>query len=541
MAKVIDALVVTLGLDSAGYKKGAAEAKAATADLKQTATAGATATQAAAQKTGKTQKELDKEKRKQEVADKKAAREKAQREREANASEQKSTDATIGRIKSVGLAAAGLVLGFNTVKGALDAYLGATSKLANLGRVAPTVGVDVRALDVLGDAYKQVGGSAEEAGSDIAKLAHAQFSYAVNNPDALAGFARRLGVGLFDDKGKNRDKVQIQQDIARALQAQTSDLQTQAAYAREMGLSEAFIQLYLVKNGAERAKILKDAEATAKANKQAADSAIAEEQARARLKNTLKGKGQQIVAATAPVVAAAENHLADAARSGNWASLAKSTLKGLAYNERLGFNAYKYSKTFSNAEQKYGLPAGLLARVAHAESNFDPTAKSKSGAVGLMQLMPGTFKGAGQDANKDIDTAGKELGRLLTYYRSKLPEAQALDAALKSYNGGQGNIDKILKGQDPYHNGGKLLPETANYTNRVLQYSGLVNDSTAPLAGPGAPKNSLIDRSGGSTTTVHIDQITVETQATDAVGVAKDLGPALHAQSTVNQANTGMR
>jgi soluble lytic murein transglycosylase-like protein len=541
MAKVIDALVVTLGIDASGYKKGAAEAKAAQADLKNSAQAGATATQAAAQKTGKTQKELDKEKRKQEAADKKAANEKARREREANAQEQKSADATIGRLKSVGLAAAGLVLGFSTVKGALDAYLGATNKLANLGRVAPTVGVDVRALDVLGDAYKQVGGSAEEAGGDIAKLAHAQFSFAVNAPDALAGWARRLGVSLFDDKGKNRDKVQIQQDIARALQAQTSDLQTQAAYAREMGLSEAFIQLYLVKNASERAKILKDAEATAKANKQAADAAIAEEQAVSRLKNTLKGKGQQIVGATAPVVAAAANHVADAARTGNWAELAKSSLKGLAYNEVLGFHGYKYAKQFSAAEQRNNLPSGLLARVAHAESNFDPNAKSKSGAVGLMQLMPGTFKGAGKDVNADIDTAGKELGRLLAYYRAKLPEAQALDAALKAYNGGQGNVDNILKGKDPYHNGGKLLPETANYTNRVLQYSGLVNDATTPLAGPGAPKNSLIDRSGGATTTVHIDTINVETQATDAVGVAKDLGPALHAQSTVNQANTGMR
>ena len=259
MAKVIDALVVTLGLDPSGYKKGAADAKAAQDGLKQSAGAEATATQASTEKSGANVKKLGAERSKAEREEKKRQRDAERARRENDRQEQSSADATIDRIKGVGLAVAGAVLGFNTLKGALSAYVGATNQLANLGRVAPTIGTDVKALDKLGDAYKMVGGKADEAGSDIAKLSHAQFSFAINAPDAMAGWARRLGVSLFDEKGNPRDKIALQEEIAASLKRQTGDLQTQAMYAREMGLSESFIQLYLVKQSGERKQILADA------------------------------------------------------------------------------------------------------------------------------------------------------------------------------------------------------------------------------------------------------------------------------------------
>ncbi len=538
MAKVIDALVVTLGLDPSGYKKGAAEANAAQAGLKKTSEADAKTYWFSADQGGKSAKKLGTERRKEDTEERKRQRQREREARESQTKEAKNAEATIGRLKSIGLAAAGAVLGFSTIKGAIEAYLGATNQLANLGRVAPTIGTDVKALDVLGDAYKQVGGKAEEAGSDIAKLAHAQFSFAINAPDALAGWARRLGVSLFNDNGTTRDKVQVQQDIAKALQRQTSDLQTQAMYAREMGMSESFIQLYLVKNAAERAKILKDAEATAKASEASAKAAISEEQARARLKNTVKGAGQKVVGAIAPTVANVENVVADTLQQGNLSSPVSTVISLIKAGVKRK-KEERYSTQFNAAEKKYGLPAGILADVAHAESNFNPKAISSAGAVGLMQLMPGTFKGAGKNTNQDIDTAAKELKRLLDVYRKTLPEAQALDAALKAYNGGQGNVDKLLKGKDPYNNGGKLLPETAAYANRVLAYSGQVSEATAPLAGPGASKNSRIDRSNTSTT--HVETVNINTTPENVPRIVANLPAATSRQSVVNQANSGMR
>lgn len=535
MAKVIDALVVTLGLDPKGYIKGAAEANAAQAGLKQTAEADANATQKTTEKSGTNAKKLGAERRKQDVEERKRQRQREREAREQQTQETKHADATIGRLKSIGLTVAGAVLGFNTIKGAIQAYIGTTNQLANLGRVAPTIGTDVKALDTLSDAYKQVGGKAEEAGSDIAKLAHAQFSYAINAPDATAGWLRRLGVNPFDDKGGAKDKVQIQQEIANALRGQTDDLQTQAMYAREIGLSESFIQLYLVKNAAERAKILKDAEATAKASQKAADAAIVEEQARARLKNTVKGVFQNISAAISPGIARIENAIADAAQTASVTS-GDRTLKSLGLTGGTvggkGNVPTPYDSAFAAAERKHGLPQGLLKGIAHRESNFNPNAvNAKSGARGMMQMMPRFFPNAGKDANADIETAAVELERLLKYYRRMYGQQTALKLAIAAYNAGQKTVGDALKGKRD------LLPETKAYVPAVSAYAASVAAATSPTAATGATTSS---HGPTTVTNTHIEQLNVHTQAKDGPGIAATLPGALR-QNTVSQANTGLR
>lgn len=528
--KVIDALVVTLGLDPSGYKKGAAEANAAQAAIKQSAQSGATAAQTAATNTGKTQKQLETEKRKAAKEDQKRQRQQERQRREQQAAENKAAENTISRLKSIGLAAAGAVLGFNTVKGAIEAYVNTTNQLANLGRIAPTIGTDVKALDVLGDAYKQVGGNAEEAGSDIAKLAHAQFSFAVNAPDAMAGWARRLGVSLFNDNGSSRDKVQIQQDIAKALQRQTSDLQTQAMYAREMGMSESFIQLYLVKNATERAKILKDAEATAKASKAAADAAIIEEQARARLKNSMKGVFQNVAASLAPGIAKIENAIVDAGQNAS-VTAGDRTLKSLGLTGGTvggkGNVPTAYDSAFAAAEKKHGLPQGLLKGVAHRESNFNPNAKSAAGAVGLMQLEPKYFPGAGKDPNADIETAAVELERLIKHYRRMYGQQTALKLAIAAYNAGQGTMRNALTGKR------ELKPETKAYVPAVTAYM----DSVAAAQNGGSSSST----SNSTSHTTHVEQVNITTTPDAVPRIVANLPAVTSRQSVASQANTGMR
>lgn len=539
MAKVIDALVVTLGLDPSGYKKGAAEANAAQAGLKQTAQADATAAQASTEKSGGNAKKLGAERRKQDTEERKRQR---QREREAKSAHDldgKQTQDKIDRLKSLGLAAAGAVLGFNTIKGAIQAYLGSTNQLANLGRVAPTIGVDVKALDVLGDAYKQVGGKAEEAGSDIAKLAHAQFSFAINAPDALAGWARRLGVGLFDDKGNSRDKMQIQKDIAASLQRQTGDLQTQAMYAREMGMSESFIQLYLVKQSGERAKILADAEKTAKATQAGADAAAKQEQAAARVKNQLKAIGENIVSTISPGVTRALNALADAGENASPTAndrMLKSlglTSGGMAGAASFGPKAAPFANAFAAAEKKHNLPAGLLAGVAHRESNFNPNATSvKNGKVvgaGLMQLNPAFFPGAGKNSGADIESSAAELERLVKYYRKMYGQSTALKLALAAYNDGQGNVAKAIK------SGRQLPAETRAYVPAVEKYAAGASNATAPTSTGGATGSSTSNVSN-----VHIDELNIHTKATDGPGIAASIPNDLRRANVVSQANTGL-
>ncbi|WP_421136158.1 lytic transglycosylase domain-containing protein, partial [Staphylococcus warneri] len=103
----------------------------------------------------------------------------------------------------------------------------------------------------------------------------------------------------------------------------------------------------------------------------------------------------------------------------------------------------KYAGVISTATRKYGLPEGLLAAVASAESGFNPNAKnSKSGAAGMFQFIPSTAKGYGinpYDVNQAADAAGKMLSGLIAKYDGDVAKA------LAGYNWGGGNVDKAVK------------------------------------------------------------------------------------------------
>ena len=49
-----------------------------------------------------------------------------------------------------------------------------------------------------------------------------------------------------------------------------------------------------------------------------------------------------------------------------------------------------YEAYFKEASETYGVATSILKSIAKAESNFNPSAVSKAGAIGIMQLMPST-------------------------------------------------------------------------------------------------------------------------------------------------------
>ncbi|GAB3467556.1 NlpC/P60 family protein [Kineococcus endophyticus] len=114
-----------------------------------------------------------------------------------------------------------------------------------------------------------------------------------------------------------------------------------------------------------------------------------------------------------------------------------------------------YESAFTAAEQKYGLPTGLLRAVAKQESGFDPTARSHAGATGLMQFMPATARSLGIDPTDpfaSIDAAGKYLsGHLKTF--------GSVSLALAAYNAGAGNVKK--------YGGVPPFAETQNYVKKI--------------------------------------------------------------------------
>jgi len=108
------------------------------------------------------------------------------------------------------------------------------------------------------------------------------------------------------------------------------------------------------------------------------------------------------------------------------------------------------------AAAKYGLPPSLVRSVMKAESGFQPRAVSPKGAVGLMQLMPGTALTLGvnpYDPAQNVDAGARYLRALLEKYNGGLRHA------LAAYNAGPDAVEK--------HGGVPPFAETLDYIRRV--------------------------------------------------------------------------
>jgi hypothetical protein len=116
-----------------------------------------------------------------------------------------------------------------------------------------------------------------------------------------------------------------------------------------------------------------------------------------------------------------------------------------------------YQDAINAAANKYRVDPALVRAVIHAESAFRPTAKSKKGALGLMQLMPGTAKDMGVmnalAPNQNIQGGVKYLAWLLEENRGNTTLATA------AYNAGPAAV-KRFNGIPPYE-------ETQTYVKRV--------------------------------------------------------------------------
>ena len=128
----------------------------------------------------------------------------------------------------------------------------------------------------------------------------------------------------------------------------------------------------------------------------------------------------------------------------------------------------RYEHIVRGHADNYHLDPALVAAVIYQESKFRADARSDSGAVGLMQLLPETAKGiatrTGGSQFEVDDLYDPEINvRYGSWYlRHLIDKYGTEERALAAYNGGQGNLDR-----------GIVYPETRHYVDRVLELRGI--------------------------------------------------------------------
>lgn len=154
------------------------------------------------------------------------------------------------------------------------------------------------------------------------------------------------------------------------------------------------------------------------------------------------------------------------------ADFALDKTEKMIYPQRFESQITKYSV-------EYNIPEYVIYAIIKTESDFDATAVSSVGAMGLMQMMPSTFlwltgsEHLGEGLPAEALFIPDVSIRYGTYYLEYLYKKfdRNWDNAFAAYNGGEGNVAKWL--DDPRYSDGegglKDIPfkETRNYVKKV--------------------------------------------------------------------------
>jgi soluble lytic murein transglycosylase-like protein len=110
------------------------------------------------------------------------------------------------------------------------------------------------------------------------------------------------------------------------------------------------------------------------------------------------------------------------------------------------------------AAERYGISSDLLDAVAWQESRYNPKARSSAGAMGVMQLMPGTARDLGVRNPHDVE---QNVAGGAAYLRAQLLRfGNNVPLALAAYNAGPGAVQRY-RGIPPYR-------ETRNYVHQIM-------------------------------------------------------------------------
>jgi hypothetical protein len=133
-----------------------------------------------------------------------------------------------------------------------------------------------------------------------------------------------------------------------------------------------------------------------------------------------------------------------------------------AGGDKSSLDGTPYGEIIMRAAEAHGVNPMLVSALIQVESGYRPKARSRKGAMGLMQLMPSTAReylvGNPFDPKANIEAGIKHLKTLIDRFRG-------VELALAAYNAGPGAVEKF-NGVPPYR-------ETRSYVTRILALAGL--------------------------------------------------------------------
>ncbi|QTH22459.1 lytic transglycosylase domain-containing protein [Rhizorhabdus wittichii] len=144
---------------------------------------------------------------------------------------------------------------------------------------------------------------------------------------------------------------------------------------------------------------------------------------------------------------------------------------------------HPYAGHVAEAAQRFGIPERWIWAVMRVESNGDVRAISTAGAMGLMQIMPGTWAGlsARHRLGSDPFDPRDNIMAGAAYLREMHDRYGNVTAMLASYNTGPGRYDEHLSRGRP------LPTETRAYLAKLASITGSADDTrlaAAPLPDP---------------------------------------------------------
>lgn len=579
MATIIDALLITLGLDPAGVKQGAKDAEEAMNKTADTAE--------------KTQDRIDKAGKRTADEEKKRAEEEKKRQKEKEAANKRLEDGykkVRDSLMDIAAAMVAAVAGKEFVRYITDTDT-ATTKLAT------NVGATTKDVMTLRTAFESIGASGDEAtGALQAVNKIVEDLKNTGNSEALYPLQKgKLDIGKFRDAGSQLERLVMLSDALKKLSPEDAQYWAQQAH-----FSEEAVNLLIDGNKALKERLAEMAELN-KMSGQDKRAMLERNDAAARLHATFDSMGRAIVTQLTPILVGLEkaltavfDYLADkptlatgaiaglvsvmgllmgfrmvtwaqqiggafgvlGAAAGNlvgrlalvlaaiaaiyeiwqlgkglwdWfsashregvqltpeakARIAAGEGNSVSIGRGSGGGTGQWDSLIQSAASKWGVPAELIRSVMQVESHGNAGATSNRGAMGLMQLLPGTARDRGAsnpyDPAQNVDAGTGYLHDLLAKYGGNL------QMALAAYNWGPGNLDRQGFANRPF--------ETRNYVDSVIAGMNI------PAVGGGGGMN------------VNVGPVTIHTSASTMEGTGGDLGRGLRGRlALAGQSNSNV-